>query len=173
MLLCFTVIRYLERLSVALVLIVPLCSMARAANACDLNQDGVVNVLDVQLAINMSTGLAPCTANIAGPGVCNWVTIQRVITASLGGTCVTTIPHSVTLNWIASTSPNVIGYNVYRATQPNGPFTKFNFTPIAGTSYTDTAVQAGLTYYYLATAVDSNHNESAYSNQAQATVPTP
>jgi hypothetical protein len=57
--------------------------------ACDLNNDGVVTVLDVQLAVNMSLGLIPCTANINGPGVCQVTTIQRVVNAALGGACVT------------------------------------------------------------------------------------
>src|ERR1019366_1425804 len=43
--------------------------------ACDLNHDGVNSVLDVQLAVNMSLGLIPCTANINGPGVCAVTTI--------------------------------------------------------------------------------------------------
>ena len=57
--------------------------------ACDLNNDGVVSVLDVQLAVNMSLGTIPCTANINGPGVCAVTTIQRVVNAALGGACVT------------------------------------------------------------------------------------
>ena len=56
--------------------------------ACDLNNDGVVSVLDVQLAVNMGLGVIPCTANINGPGVCAVTTIQRVVNAALGGTCV-------------------------------------------------------------------------------------
>ncbi len=56
---------------------------------CDVNQDGVVSVLDVQLVVNMNLGLIPCTANINGPNVCQVTTIQRVINASLGGACVT------------------------------------------------------------------------------------
>jgi len=59
------------------------------ASACDLNTDGVVSVLDVQLAVNMSLGSIPCTANINGSGVCEVTTIQRVVNAALGGTCVT------------------------------------------------------------------------------------
>ncbi len=59
------------------------------ASACDLNFDGVVSVLDVQLAVNMSLGTTPCTANINGPGVCAVTTIQRVVNAALGGPCVT------------------------------------------------------------------------------------
>ena len=87
------------------------------ANPCDLNGDGSVNVVDVQLAINMALGSLPCTANIFGPGVCNVVVAQRVINTVLSGTCITgtgSIPHSVDLNWTASISTNVVGYNVYR-----------------------------------------------------------
>jgi hypothetical protein len=60
-----------------------------AASACNLNNDGTVNVLDVQLAVNMSLGLIPCTANINGPGQCRVTTVQRVVNAALGGSCIT------------------------------------------------------------------------------------
>jgi hypothetical protein len=59
------------------------------ASACDLNFDGTTSVLDVQLAVNMSLGTTPCTANINGPNVCEVTTIQRVVNAALGGACVT------------------------------------------------------------------------------------
>ncbi len=59
------------------------------ASACDLNFDGATTVLDAQLAVNMSLGTTPCTANINGPGVCEVTTIQRVVNAALGGPCVT------------------------------------------------------------------------------------
>lgn len=51
---------------------------------CDLNQDGTTNATDVQLAINMTVGAVPCTANIGGSGVCNAAIVQRVINAALG-----------------------------------------------------------------------------------------
>jgi fibronectin type 3 domain-containing protein len=44
---------------------------------------------------------------------------------------------------------------------------------IGGTAYIDSSVSAGLTYYYVATAVDSSNVESGYSNQAMAIVPSP
>lgn len=149
-----------------------------ALNACDLNGDGTVNVIDVQLAINMDLGVTPCTANIDGADVCNVVVVQRVINAALGGTCVTGsgsgTTHSVDLSWIASTSPNVAGYNVYRGTVSGGPYTMLNTSLVAGTTYTDSTVQSGQTYYYVATAVDTSGNQSAYSSPpAQAIVPTP
>jgi len=80
--------------------------------------------------------------------------------------------HSVTLSWQASTS-TVAGYNVYRGTASGGPYTKLNSSLVAVTNYSDGSVQAGQTYYYVATAVDASNDESAYSNQTTAVVPTP
>jgi fibronectin type 3 domain-containing protein len=74
------------------------------------------------------------------------------------------------LSWNASTS-QVAGYNIYRGSQPSGPFTKLNSTLDTGTAYTDTSVFSGQTYYYAATSVDSNNVESAYSNIATALIP--
>jgi hypothetical protein len=146
-------------------------------NACDLAAPyGAVDVADVQAAINMSLGAQPCTANIGGAGVCNVAIVQRVINAALGGACQTgtgAVPHSATLTWVASTSSNVAGYNVYRGTVAAGPYTRVNSSLVTPTTYLDAAVQAGVVYYYVVTAVDSDRNESAYSNQAQATIPAP
>lgn len=83
------------------------------------------------------------------------------------------VSHSVDLAWDASTSTDVIGYNVYRGTTHNGPYTIVNTSLISGLVYTDNTVTGGQTYYYVATAVDSNHNESVFSNEAPAVVPSP
>jgi len=80
--------------------------------------------------------------------------------------------HSVALSWNASTS-SVVGYNVYRGTQSGGPYTKLNSSLEPATAYTDASVSSGTTYYYVATAVDSNNVESSYSNQAVAQIPSP
>jgi Abnormal spindle-like microcephaly-assoc'd, ASPM-SPD-2-Hydin len=74
------------------------------------------------------------------------------------------------LNWVASKS-TVVGYNVYRGTQSGGPYTKLNSSLIMSTTFTDTSVEAGQTYFYVVRAVDSSNVESIYSNQASATVP--
>ncbi len=146
---------------------------AGGQNPCDLNDDGVVNDLDVQLAVSMTLGLTSCTANVDGLDVCDVIVVQRVVDAAMGGQCVVGNPHSVTLNWTASTSSNVAGYNVYRGTVSGGPYAKLNTSLVPGTSYMDGTVQAGQTYYYVATAVDTSGNESTYSNEAQAVVPYP
>ena len=80
--------------------------------------------------------------------------------------------HSVALSWNPSTS-SVVGYNVYRGTQSGGPYTKLNSSLEPATAYTDASVASGTTYYYVATAVDSNNVESSFSNQAVAQVPSP
>jgi len=79
--------------------------------------------------------------------------------------------HSVALSWTASTSANVVGYNVYRGIAPDGTFTKLTPSPVAATGCTDYTVHAGETYYYAATAVDAGGNESAFSEVVQAVVP--
>lgn len=82
--------------------------------------------------------------------------------------------HSVTLNWVASTTPGVT-YNVYKLTGacPAGTPTGFaiiNSSPITALTYSDTAVVAGATYCYYGTAV-LNGAESGPSNTAAGAVP--
>jgi hypothetical protein len=143
---------------------------AWAQSPCDLNKDGVVNITDVTLGVNMVLGLTSCTAVIKGTGGCNVAMVQRLVSAALpNGTC-----HPTVLIWGASTSQNVAGYNVYRGTVSGGPYTKLNTTLVIGTTFTDSSSQPGQTYYYVATAVDTSGNESAYSSPAvQAIIPTP
>jgi hypothetical protein len=93
---------------------------------------------------------------------------------SLSGTGTPPPVHSVLLNWTASTSSNINGYNMYRGTSANGPFSQINPSLISGTTYTDNSVVDGTTYYYEATAVDSNNQESVKSTPAaQAIIPPP
>jgi hypothetical protein len=78
--------------------------------------------------------------------------------------------HSVDLTWSPSTS-NVVGYLVYRGTVAGGPYTRLITAADPATTYSDSSVQSGTTYYYVVTAVDGNGAESGFSNQATATVP--
>jgi hypothetical protein len=77
--------------------------------------------------------------------------------------------HSVALSWNPSSS-QVVGYNVYRRPS-GGSYAKINPSVSATTSYTDSSAQSGTTYDYVTTAIDSSNVESAYSNQATATIP--
>ena len=140
---------------------------------CDLNGDGAVNDADVDLAKNMSVGSVACKANVFGDGVCNIVVVQRIINATLGQACVTGGGHAAIMTWVASTSANVVGYNIYRGTAAGGPYTLLNATPTSFVTYGDDTVQAGQTYYYVVKAVGSDGSLSAASNEASAAVPSP
>jgi fibronectin type 3 domain-containing protein len=78
--------------------------------------------------------------------------------------------YSVNLSWNASSG--VSGYNIYRSTSANGSYAKVNPTLDANTTYTDSSVASGQTYYYEATAVNSSGQESARSTPpVQAAIP--
>jgi len=94
------------------------------------------------------------------------------LTENLTGTGTAAPQHQVSLNWSASTS-TVSGYNVYRSTTSGSGYVKLNSSLNLNTAYTDNSVVAGATYFYVTTAVDSSGNESSFSNQVQAVIPTP
>jgi fibronectin type 3 domain-containing protein len=93
------------------------------------------------------------------------------LVVNLSGTSV--LSHSVDLSWNASSTPGVT-YAVFRSTQSGGQNPQ---SPLAsnltGTTFTDTTVQSGQTYFYVIAAVDSTGTESPFSNEATAQVPTP
>jgi hypothetical protein len=80
--------------------------------------------------------------------------------------------HRVDLTWNASTS-SATGYNIYRGGSSGGPYSQINSTLDSATSYIDTTVVAGNTYFYVTTAVDGNGVESVNSNQVKTVIPTP
>jgi fibronectin type 3 domain-containing protein len=90
---------------------------------------------------------------------------------SMTGTGTAPAPHTVDLTW--NSSNNAVGYNVYRSTVSGGPYSMINTSLDGTTAYTDNTVVSGQSYYYVATAVGSDLNESGYSNQAQAVIPNP
>jgi hypothetical protein len=114
---------------------------------------------------NFSVTFAPTAAGRVTGNVFI-VSSAGLINEPLAGTGI----HSVNLHW---NSPQVAGYNVYRGRVPGGPYRKLNSSLVTETAYTDTEVDPGRTYYYVATAVDSSGNESAYSHEAHAVVPSP
>jgi hypothetical protein len=113
-----------------------------------------------------AAGSAPSTLAFASQSSSNNAS------AALAGTGVSAPPHSVGLSWQPSTS-TVTGYNVYRKPQSQSTYTKLNSSQDASTSFSDTAVQAGTTYDYEVTSVDSAGVESVPTSPVQTTVPTP
>jgi hypothetical protein len=85
------------------------------------------------------------------------------------GTAAPAVQHSVALNWAPSAS-QVTGYFVYRGASESSTSRLF-VTAISATSYTDSSVANGQTYFYAVTSVDSNNVESAPSNEISVTIP--
>ena len=87
-------------------------------------------------------------------------------TGTATGTGTAAKTHSVSLSWNASTSSNISGYNVYRASYSGScsTFSKINSQLNTSTVYTDSTVTDGDSYCYATTAVNSSQEESGYSN---------
>jgi fibronectin type 3 domain-containing protein len=116
------------------------------------------STMTITVGASTPLGTYPITVTGNGEGIQQSVTMTLTVTAQ------------VALGWTASSSPGIEGYNAYRSTNSNGPYTKLNSSLIPTTNYNDQMVQSGNTHYYVTTAVDSQGNESAYSNQAVATI---
>lgn len=78
--------------------------------------------------------------------------------------------HSVTLRWNPSVTKGVDGYEVYRSTSPDGPFTKINHERVKKPSFIDRDVKSGAHYYYVVRATIDGR-ESKDSNRAEAIIP--
>ena len=104
-------------------------------------------------------GTYPITITATGGGIHQTTTVNLTVTAQ------------IMLSWTASQSPGIAGYNIYRGTITGGPYARINATLDPNITYNDTAVQDGVTYYYVTTAVDNQGQESSYSNESSAGVP--
>ena len=120
--------------------------------------------------VSFTVTFAPQTAGAANGAVSFLSNASNSPTNGiLSGTGVQAAPHSVALTWNPDTS-TVQGYYVYRGAQTGGPYAKIS-TLQPGASYTDTSVLSGQAYYYVVTALGTNSQESAYSNEAVAVIP--
>ena len=120
----------------------------------------ILNVTFAPAAAGNVTGAATVISNAAASPA----------TITLSGNGVQVISHAVTLGWTASAS-TVSGYNVYRSSVTGGPYAIVNLSPVSVTTYVDSTVQSGQTYFYAATSIDSSGKESAFSMEATATIP--
>lgn len=75
---------------------------------------------------------------------------------------------SITVSW--SSVSGALGYYVYRDTSPDGTYSKVGTVSSASTSYTNTGLLSGTTYYYKVSAYNST-GEGSLSPYAFATTP--
>ena len=115
---------------------------------------------------------APQTSGIASATLSFASNASNAPAETLSGNGTAPPSHNVSLSWTGGSS-GIVGYNVYRGSVSKGPYTRITSALDATPAYSDSSVQAGHTYYYVATAVDGSGTESTYSNEAQAVVPSP
>ncbi len=92
--------------------------------------------------------------------------------AAVTGVTATAGNGTVTLDWAASTEPDLAGYRVYRSTESTVATTAANRltdAPLSTLGYLDRAAVAGTAMHYVVTAVDTTGNESVVSATASAT----
>ena len=105
-------------------------------------------ILGPGASATMNVVFAPAASgSVTGSVTITSTASNSPLTISLSGTGIV-VAHSATLNWTASTSI-VVGYNVYRGTTSGGPYTRLNSSVNVPTTYIDSSVVSGQTYYYV------------------------
>jgi hypothetical protein len=110
-------------------------------------------------AVNDSQVVAALTGGAVPPPPNGAPYAASGLTASASNT-------NVNLSWTAGSGAT--SYNLYRAAESGGEGTNPVVTGITGTSYTDTNLNSGTTYYYLVAAVNSS-GPAGFSPEAHAT----
>ena len=121
---------------------------------------GTVDILSANLS-------APATLALAGDGVSPTTTPPPPPPPPPPP-----VQHTVHLTWNPSDS-SIVGYRVYRSESSGSGFQNITGSLVSATDYDDATVTSGTTYYYAITAVNAAGQESPYSNQATAVVPSP
>lgn len=160
-------------------------TLAASGAAVTITSDGSTSsefaILGLSLPVTIQAGKSiPVTlqftpnasGNASGTAGFTSNAVNSPTVAQLSGTGVAPSAHSVYLSWNPG-SGSAVGYNIYRGTAQAGPFSEINTALDASTNYTDATVVAGKTYYYVTTEVNAQGQESGYSNEVQAVIPSP
>jgi hypothetical protein len=83
------------------------------------------------------------------------------------GVSASTAASGVNLNWSASPD-TVVGYHVYRASDPAGPFTRLTSSPVTSTSFSDSGASAGTATYMVRAIKLESTPSGSYFNASQA-----
>jgi len=113
----------------------------------------------------------PLTSNIPGaPGV---LTVQASSDTTAPGTPtgLAVTAHSaagISLAWNGVSAPDLFSYEVLRGTVHGGPYSVIASVSAGTTTYDDSAVIEGQTYYYVVRSVDTSFNRSGNSAEVSA-----
>jgi hypothetical protein len=115
-------------------------------------------------------GRISSSAAIAATPPFNGDTVPPGAPASLAATAGL---QQVSLSWAANSESDLAGYHVFRSTTNGTGYTQVTTSLLTSTSFINTGLTGGTTYYYVVRAVDSSGNQSANSLQASATPTAP
>lgn len=88
--------------------------------------------------------------------------------ATPGETTIGATAKAVTLDWADGDEPDLVGYHVYRAPQPGGPFRRLTTLPIPRSTWIDRAPLAGPGSVYVVRAIDAAGNLSDPTDELAA-----
>jgi trimeric autotransporter adhesin len=144
------------------------------ATTCTVTVSAAAPAGGIEVLLSSNNTLLPVSTSVtvpAGTTSTTFTATAGAVTVNQNATLTATSLNSVMLNWTASTSQSLKNYNVYRSGTSGGPYNLLTSAGMA-TTYTDYNTQNGNTYYYVTTAVNTAGQESAYSNQAMAALPS-
>nr|WP_246070607.1 glycoside hydrolase family 6 protein [Paenibacillus kobensis] len=140
----------------------PYTNVATNVTATSYTNTGLTNGTTYYYVVSASNS-AGTSANSAQASATPQATVS--VPAAPANLTATAGNAQATLTWTASSGAT--SYNVKRATTSGGAYTTVA-TGVTGTTYSNTGLTNGTTYYYVVTAVNSA-GESANSAQASAT----
>jgi len=100
--------------------------------------------------------------------------VDKFAPAAPSSISVAPAPDRLSLFFPASPERDVVGYNIFRSTDPALPkaqWIKLNQSLVERTTYQDEALESGIRYYYYLTAVDAAGNTSTPSEVVSEVVP--
>jgi fibronectin type 3 domain-containing protein len=122
------------------------------------------------VAVTFTVSAADEVPNESAPsGPVTVTPIDTTPPAAPGNLAATAGDARVDLSWTAPADPDVTSYRVYRATTSPVAIAPAGLQGgVSGTTYSQTGLTNGTTYYYVVTAVDASGNESPASLEAPA-----
>jgi glucuronoarabinoxylan endo-1,4-beta-xylanase len=131
---------------------------------------GMTGTVYAGLAVSAHNSSSLCTAAFDSVTVPGWPPSPPAAPTGLN---VVGSVGVVNLSWTQSASPGITSNKVYRSTSGGAGAYSLLASLAATTSYADTAVLAGNTYYYAVTAINTNGESALSSNRGATTTFSP
>ena len=94
-------------------------------------------------------------------GIADTITFVYLTLDTVWNITTTPLPSAIKVSWYPrAMDADVLGYRIYRSTNPNGSFRLLQEDPVAMAYFIDYNLTVGPTYYYMVTIVDTSWNES-------------